>query len=108
MNTNLSKKARNNFKLMNNTLFGKTMENVGKHRDIKFATTERRRNDLVFEANYHNTKFFTVNILAIEMKKSEIFIEKPVYLGLSILELKKTLMYEFLYDYVKPKYGEKA
>ena len=93
---------------MNNEVFGKTMENVRKHRDIKLVTTERRRNYLVSEPNYHTTKFFTENLLAIEIKKTEILINKPVYLGLSILELSKILMYEFWYDYVKPKYGEKT
>ena len=74
MNTDLRKKAKNNFekdffKLMNNSVFGKTVENVRKHRDIKLATTERRRNYLVSEPNYHTTKFFTEHLLAIEMKK---------------------------------------
>ena len=73
MNTKLRKKAKNNFekdffKLMNNAVFGKTMENVRKHRNIKLVTTERR-NYLVSEPNYHTTKFFTENLLAIEMKK---------------------------------------
>ena len=93
---------------MNNAVFGKAMKNVRKHRDIKLVATERRRNYLVSEPNYHTTKFFTENLLAIEMKKTEILMNKPVYLGLSILELSKILMYEFWYDYVKPKYGEKA
>ena len=79
-----------------------------KHIDIKFVITERRRNYLVPEPNYHTTKFFAENLLAIEMKKAEILINKPAYLGLSILELIKILMYEFWYDYVKPKYGEKV
>ena len=79
-----------------------------KHPDIKLVTTERRRNYLVSEPNYHTTKFFTETLLAIEMKKTEILMNKPVYLGLSILELSKILIYEFWYDYVKPKYGGKA
>ena len=113
MNTKLRKKAKNNFekdffKLMNNAVFGKTMENVRKHRNIKLVTTERRRNYLVSEPNYHTTKFFTENLLAIEMRKTQILMNKPVYLGLSILDLSKTVMYEFWYDYVKPKYGENA
>ena len=91
---------------MNNADFGKTMENVRKHRNIKLVTTERRRNYLVSEPNYHTTKFFTENLLAIEMRKTQILMNKPVYLGLSILDLSKTVMYEFWYDYVKPKYGE--
>ena len=77
------------------------MENVRKHRNIKLVTTERRRNYLVSEPNYHTTKFFTENLLAIEMGKTQINMNKPVYLGLSILDLSKTVMYEFWYDYVK-------
>ena len=92
---------------MINAVFGKTMENLRKHRDIKLVTTERRRNYLVSEPSYHITKFFTENLLAIEMEKTEILMNKPVCLGLSILELSKILMYEFWYDYVKPKYGKK-
>ena len=99
---------KNFFKLMNNAAFGKTMENVRKHRDIKLVTTERRRNYLVSEPNYHTTKFSTEYLLAIEMKKTQILMNKAVYLGLSILlELSKILMYELWYDYVKPKYGKK-
>ena len=84
------------------------MENVRKNRETKLVTTERRRNYLVLESNYPTTKFFTKNLLAIEMKKTEILMNKPTYLGLSILELSKKLMYECWYDYVKPKYGTKA
>ena len=73
---------------MNNAVFGKTMENVRKYRDIKLVTTERRRNYLVSEPNYHTTKFLTEHLLTIETKKTEILMNKPVYLGLSILELK--------------------
>ena len=93
---------------MNNAVFGKIMENVRKHRDIKLVTTEIRRNYLVSEPNYHATKTFTENLLAIEMEKTEILMNKPVYSGLLILELSKVLMHEFLYDYVKAKYGKKA
>ena len=80
---------------MNNVVFGKTMENVRKHRDIKLVTTERGRNYWVSESHYHTTKFFTENLLAIEMKKTEMLMNKPVYLGLSVLELSKILMCEF-------------
>ena len=74
MNTDLRKKAKNDFeknffKLMNNAVFGKTMENVRKHRDIKFAITEERRSYSVSESNYHTTKFFTEHVLALEIKK---------------------------------------
>ena len=75
INTKLRQKANNNlekdfFKWMNNPVYGKTMENVKKHRNIKIATTERRRNYLVSEPNYHTTKFFTENLLAIEKRKT--------------------------------------
>ena len=113
MNTKLRTEAKNSFekkmfRSMNNAVFGKTMENVRKHRDIKLIATERKTNYLVSERNYHTTKFFTENLLAIEMKKTEILMNKPDHLKLSILELSKMLKYEFWYDYVKPKYGKKA
>ena len=94
--------------MINNSFFGKTIENVRKHRDIKLNTTERRRNYLVPKPNYHTTKNFTENLLQMEMKKPEILINKPVYLGLSLLYLSKILMNEFWFDYVEPKYNEKA
>ena len=86
-NTELRKNAKNNFendffKLMDNAVFGKTMENVRKDRDIKFVTTESRKNYLVFEPNYHTTKKISNNILAIETKRMQILMNKPVYLGL--------------------------
>ena len=85
MNTDLRKKAKNDFEkdfftLMDNAVFAKTMKNVRKHRDIKLVATERRRNYLVSKTNYHTTKFFTENLLAIEMKKTEIIMNKPVCL----------------------------
>ena len=91
---------------MNNAFFGKTMENTRKHKDIKFVTANKRRNQLVSEHNYHTTKWFSENLLAIEMKKTKIKMNKPVYLGLSILEISKTLMYELWYAYMKSKYGD--
>ena len=113
MNTKLRRKAKNNFekdffKLMNNAVFGKTMENVRKYRNIKLVTTESRRNYLVSEPSYHYIKFFTENLLTIEMRKTQILMNKSVYLGLSILNMSKIVVYEFWYDYVKPKYGENA
>ena len=96
MNTELRKQAKNDFekdlsKLMNNSVFGKTMENVRKHRDIKLVTTDKRRNQLVSEPNYHTTKWLSESLL----KKIKVKMNKPVYLGLSVLEISKTLMYEF-------------
>ena len=108
MNTELRKQAKNDFekdfKLMNNSVFGKTVENLRKKRDIKLVTTDRRRNQLVSEPNYHTEKWFSENLLVTEMKKFKVIMNKPVYLGFSILEVSKILMYEFWYDYIKPKY----
>ena len=86
MNTKLRKEAKNEFekdffKLMNNSVFGKTMENVRKHRDIKLVTTDEKRNKLVSEPNYHTTKHFSENLLAIEMKKTKVITNN---LGMSI------------------------
>ena len=80
---------------MNNSFFGKTMENVRKHRDIKLVTTDEKRNKLVSEPNYQTIKQFSENLLAIEMKKTKVKMNKPVYLGMSILDISETLMYEF-------------
>ena len=93
---------------MNNSVFGKTMDNLRKHRDIKLVTTDEKRNKLVSEPNYHTTKRFSENLLAIEMKKTKVKMNKPVYLGMSILDISKTLMYKFWYDYIKPKYEDRA
>ena len=113
MNTELRKQAKNDFekdffRLMNNSVFGKTMENVRKHRDIKLVTTDKRRNQLVSVPNYHTTKWFSDDLLATEMKKIKVKMNKPVYLGLSILEISKTLMYKFWYDYINPKFQDNA
>ena len=113
MNTELRKEAKNDFekdffKLMNNAVFGKTMENVRKHRDIKLVTTDKRRNQLASEPNYHTTKYFSENLIAIETEKTKVKMNKPIYLGMSILDISKTLMYEFWYDYIKLKYKDKA
>ena len=113
MNTKLRIKSKHNFekyffKLINNALFEKTLKNVRKHRNIKLVTIEKRINYLVSEPSYHTAKIFMESLFAIEIRKIQILINKPVYLGLSILDLSKTLMYKFWYDYVKPKYGENA
>ena len=84
----------------------KAMENTRKNRNIKLIATERRRNYLVSETNNHTKKFFTEDLLATKMRKIQILMNKHVYLGLSILDLGKTVTYEFWYDYIKPKYGE--
>ena len=113
MNTELRKNAKNEFeknffKLMNNSVFGKTMENVRNHRDIKLVTSDKRRKRLVSEPNYHSHKNFSDHLMAIEMKMTRIKINKRLYLGASILYISKTLMYEFWYNYLKPKYGDRV
>ena len=79
------------------------MENIRKHRDNIFVKIEKRRNYLMSEPNYYTKKIFTQNLLAIELKKTQILMNKPVCSGLSILELRKIVMYQFWYDYVKVK-----
>ena len=111
IDTELRKKASKDFekdffKLMNNAVFGKAMENVRKHRDIKLVKTDCIRNKLVSEPNYHTMKLIEENSSIIEMKKMKVKMNKPIYLGLSILEISKTTMYEFWYDYMKRKYGD--
>ena len=80
---------------MNNAVFGKPMEDLTKHKNIKAVTTERRRNYLISESNYHTNKYLTENLLPIEMKKTQILINKSVYLGLSISDLIETGIYQF-------------
>ena len=100
MNTELRKSAKNDldkdfFKLMNNAVFGKTMEKIRKHRDIKLVTKDKRRNKLVSEPNYHTRNYISKDLSIIEMNKTKVKMNKPIYLGLSILEISKLLMYEF-------------
>ena len=80
---------------MNNSVFGKTIENIRKQRDIKLVTADKRRNQLAAEPNYHTTKFFSDILMAIEMKKTKVKMNKPIYLDMSILDISKTFMYEF-------------
>ena len=110
MNTELRKVASNDFekdfyKLMNNAVFGKTMENVRKYRDIKLVKADKKRSKLVSEPNYHTMNYVSKDLSIIEMNKTRVKMNKPIYLGLSILDISKILMYEFWYDYMKPKYG---
>ena len=113
VNTELRKKATNDFekdffKVMNNAVFGKTMENVRKHHDIKLVKTDKKMNKLVSEPNFHTMKLIDNNLAIIQMRKVKIKMNKPIYLGLSILNISKITMYEFWYDYVKTKYQDKA
>ena len=113
VNTELRKKATDDFekdffKLMNNAVFGKTMENVRKHRNIKLVKTDKKRNKLVSKPNFHTMKLIDNNLAITEMRKVKVKMNKPIYLGLSILDISKITMYEFWYDYVKIKYEDKA
>ena len=89
---------------MNDAVFGKTMENVRKHRDIKLVTKNKRRNQLASESNHHTTKYFSKILMGIEMKKTNVKMNTSIYLGMPILDISKILMYELWYDYIKPKY----
>ena len=111
MDTELRKLAKSNFekglfKLMNNSVFGKAMENMRKYRYIKLVTTDKKRSKLVSEPNYHTINLISEDLSIIAMKKTKVKINKPIYLGLSILEIREILMYEFWYDYMKPKYND--
>ena len=111
MNTVLRKIAKNDFekdffKLMNNVVFRKTIENVRKHSNIKFVTTDEKRNKPVSEPNFHTINCISENLSIIEMKRTKVQMNKPIYLGLSILEISKLSMYEFWYEYVTLKYGD--
>ena len=113
MNTKLRQQAKDNFgkdffKLMNNAVFGKTMKNVRKHRNVKTVATERRRNYLVSEPNYHFTKLFHRKLIIEKTRETQTLMNKPFYLGSSILGLSKTVMYELWYHYVKPRYGKNS
>ena len=99
MNAELTKKKHDFekyfFKIINNLVFGKTMTDVRKHKHIKLVITEKRRNYLVSEPDNHTTKFFFKNLIATGIKKKKIFLNEPVCLGLSILEISKIVMYKF-------------
>ena len=98
MNTELRKAAKNDFekyffKLMNNSVFGKMMENIRKHREIKLVTADKKRSKLVSEPNHHTINLISEDSSIIEMKKAKVKMNKPIYLGLSILEISKALKY---------------
>ena len=112
-NTELRAKAinefeKNSFKLMNNSVFGKMIENVRKRRDIKLIVTEERRKKLTSESNYESCTTFSDELMAIEMRKTSILLDKLIIVGQAILDKIKELMYEFYYDYLKPKFKDKV
>ena len=113
MNTELRTKAKNNFekdhyKLMNNSVFGKTMENIRNRVNVKLVNNEEKARKLIAKPNYRSCKIFSENLISVHMKKTSLVMNKPVYLGACILDLSKTIMYDFHYNYIKPMYKDKA
>ena len=111
-NTKLRTAAKNDFekdfyKLMNNSVFGKTMENIGRHRDIKLVNNKKEYLKTVMKPNFKSGTLLGENLMCCEMGKIKVVMNKPVYLGQAILDLSKIIMYEFHHDYVVPKYGDK-
>ena len=101
-------KLKNKFyKLTNNSVFGKTMENIRKHKNIKLVTNREAYLKTVMKPNFRSGIMFGENLMGCEMGKTRIIMNKPVYLGQGILDLSKLIMYEFHYDYMIPKYGDK-
>ena len=113
LNTDLRSKANNEFekdffKLMNNSVFGKTMENIRNRVDIRLVNSEKKAMKLAAKPNFKHCNIFDENLVAIHMKKTKLVFNKPVYLGMCILDLSKTLMYDFHYNYIKNKFNDKA
>ena len=112
-NVKLRTQAKNDFekdffKLMNNSVFGKTMENIRNRVNIKLVDTGEQFKKLTAKPNYESRKIFNKNLISVHMKKTSLTMNKPVYLGMSILDISKTLMFDFHYKYIKTKYGNKA
>ena len=110
-NTRLRTAATNDFekdfyKLMNNSVFGKTMENIRKHRDIKLVNNIVDYLKQVMKPNFKSGNLLGTDLLSCEMGKVKVKMNKPVYLGQAILDLSKTIMYEFHYDFMMEKYNE--
>ena len=110
-NTSLRSKAKNEFekyffKLINNSVFGNTMENIRKHKYVKLVTNEKAYLKQVMKPNFKSETCFSENLMVCEMGRIKIVMKKPVYLGQAILNLSKIVMYEFHYDYMKPKYDD--
>ena len=113
LNTDLRTKAKNDFeedffKLMNNSVLGKTMGNLRIMIDICLVTSKKKALKLVSKPNYDKRTIFSENLIAAHMKKTKLKLNKPIYLGMCILDWSKTLMYDFHYNYIKPKYDKKA
>ena len=96
------------FKLMNNSVFGKTMENIRKREDIKLVTNEKQLLKMTSKPTFINSKIFNENLVAVHKIKESLTLNRPAYVGMCILDLSKTLMYDFHYNFIKKKYGSKA
>ena len=96
------------FKLMNNSVFGKTMENIRKRVDVRLITDEKKLLKMVSKPTYVSSKIFNENLVAVHKIKETLTLNRPAYVGMCILDLSKTLMYDFHYNYIKEKYGDKA
>ena len=112
-NTELRKTAANNFekdffKLMNNSVFGKTIENIRKRQNIILVDNRKKAEKLTSRPNFERATIFDKNLIAVHMKKTEVYFNKPVYVGQAILDLSKTLMFDFNYNYIKKKYKNRA
>ena len=112
-NTEKRKNAKNAFekdffKLMNNSVFGKTMENIRKRVDVRLVTDENKLLKLASKPTYVSSKIFNENLVAVHKIKETLTLNRPAYVGMCILDLSKTLMYDFHYNYIKDKYGDKA
>ena len=110
-NTRVRTEAKNDFekdfyKLMNNSVFGKTMENIRKHKNIKLVNNEEEYLKNVMKPNFKSGTLLGPDLMNCEMGKVRVVMNKPVYLGQAILDLSKTKMYEFHYDYIKSKYRD--
>ena len=112
-NTDKRKEAENDFekdffKLMNNSVFGKTMENLRKRIDVKLVNSEKRVRKLTCKPTFYAFKMFNEDLAGIHLRKAKLKLNRPIYVGFSILDISKTLMYDFHYSYIKTKYGMKA
>ena len=112
-NTEKRKNAKNAFekdffKLMNNSVFGKTMENLRKRVDVRLVTDEKKLLKLASKPTYVSSKIFNENLVAVYKIKETLTLNRPAYIGMCILDISKTLMYDFHYNYIKDKYGDKA
>ena len=96
------------FKLMNNSVFGKTMENIRKRVDVRLVTSKEKLSKLASKPTYVSSKIFNENLVAVHKIKETLTLNRPAYVGMCILDLSKTLMYDFHYNYIKSKYGDKA